>query len=113
MTRYYLVDTQGRLRFTRAGKEILTPIFAAHGINIHRITTRRNYILARLRVRPYFLAEKWLNAPASTDKSQSPKSVEQQLLHDAIFGDHTPEEFQRVVTKRLKRASFTVIEGCR
>lgn len=108
MPRYYLVDTQGRLRFTRAGKELLTPIFAKRGIDIHRITTRRDYVLARLRVRPDFLYEKWLNAPST---ETAPTSAEQQLLREALYGDHTPEEFQRVITKRLKRASFTVIKS--
>lgn len=111
MTHYYLMDIHGRLRFTRAGKELLTPIFAKHGIDIHTITTRRDYVLARLRVRPDFLYEKWLNSPTSPETK--PASVEQQLLREAIFGHHTPEEFQRVMTKTLKRASFSVFQGGR
>lgn len=109
MTRYYVADTQGCLRFTDTGKKILRPIFANHGIDIRLIKTRRDYVLARLRVRPHFLYEKWLNAPSPIEST--PKSLEQQLLSEAIFGDHSLEDFQRLISRRLRRASFRVIEG--
>ena len=113
MRRYYLADSQGNIRFTPIGLSVLKPIFSRHGIDIALIRTRRQYIDARLRVRPVFLEEKWLQQTPSEDQRLNPPSQEHTLLMDAVFGDHSPEEFQRMITKMQKRPLFTVIDGNR
>lgn len=113
MRRYYLADSQGTIRFTPIGLRVLKPIFSKSGIDISLIRTRRQYIDARLRVRPVFLEEKWFQQTPSEDQRPIPQSQEHKLLMDAVFGDHSPEEFQRMITKLQKRPLFTVIDGNR
>lgn len=108
MKRYYLADEQGNIRFTQAGLDILGPIFEDCRIDIKKLKTRREYVMARLEVRPYFRTlKRCFTGKASEDK----KSADHQLLMKIVFGNHTMEEFQRMITKHEKRSLFRVIEG--
>lgn len=112
MRRYYISDHQGNIRFTTTGLAVLTRLFAKQGIDIHKIRTRRDYVKARLTVRPDFLLEKWLReTPDESAQQTSDKSPDHQLLMEAIFGNHSPEEFQRMISKNKKRSLFQVVDG--
>lgn len=112
MRRYYISDSQGNIRFTHVGSTLLTPIFAKYGINIRHVRTRRDYVNARLSVRPYFLMEKWLRTTPDESVVPTTESVRQhQLLMDAVFGNHSPEKFQRMISDSRRRSLFSVIDG--
>lgn len=112
MRRYYISDTQGNIRFTQAGSAFLAPLFSKHGINIHKIRTRHEYVKARLRVRSYILLENWLREAPDESVIQKPEKFgDHQLLMDAVFGKHSPEEFQRMISKNKKRLLWRVVDG--
>lgn len=113
MKRYYLLGTDGTLRFTAVGRTILQPIFSKHGIDIAKIGTRQAYIEARLKVRPWFLSDKWLNETPDHSTQTDDASADHKLLMEAVFGNHTPEQFQSMIAKVKKRALFSVIDGDR
>ena len=113
MRRYYISDTQGNIRFTQAGSAFLAPLFSKHGIDIHKIRNRRDYVMARLAVRPYYLMEKWLSSQPDETQPQFPseKSNQHQLLMAAVFSNHSPEKFQRMITDYRRRSLFLIIDG--
>lgn len=80
-TPYFLQDLDGNIRFTPYGIQELRPYFSKAGINITDIKTYDDYLAARDRASPYFMA--WLEDRTKqwTDHS------EYQLLKNALFGD--------------------------
>lgn len=106
MRRYYVSDDQGNIRFTRLGEHVLIPIFANHGIVLSQLKTRRAYVLARLRIRPHFLNDKWFFAENGSTQS----NPETRILLDMIFGKHTLEEAQRMLTKHHNRSLFSLVD---
>ncbi len=76
----YLADTEGRLRFTKAGRKMLAPYFAMAGIDIRQIKTVDDYRRARAAASPYFTA--WLRQRAM----QWPDRPQFNLLKAAMLG---------------------------
>lgn len=83
ITPYFLQDLEGNIRFTPHGTQELRPYFAKAGINIADIKTIDDYLAARDRASPYFMA--WLKDRTK----QWPEHSEYQLLKNALFGDIT------------------------
>jgi len=51
----FISDEEGNIRFTRAGREYLKPIFELADINLNEIRTIKAYKLARKQVSSYFM----------------------------------------------------------
>lgn len=105
MRRYYILDDQGNIRFTRLGQRVLKPIFADHGIILSQLKTRRDYVLARLQIRPYFLNDKWLSGECGSSQS----NPETRIILDMVFGKHSLDEAKRMLTKHQNRSLFSLV----
>lgn len=61
---WYTKDGQGRITYTKSGREVYGPLFEAIGINIEKVTTQRQHQEAVAAT----VSEKMKNAPDSVKK---------------------------------------------
>lgn len=101
---WYITDEAGNLRFTPEGIAELRPYLARAGIDIRTIRTKRDYLEARRRARPYFLEHLYSIARGDPNK---PPSLEQQMLMAIVAGDR--ETLARIERQLETRQSLRVI----